>query len=60
MDADHTEVCKFKIAEGDDYEQVSFNLSWLVKSAVKAASKRARIASLSVPSSQSLSEAACT
>ncbi|KAA6414807.1 MAG: hypothetical protein FRX48_01557 [Lasallia pustulata] len=58
MDADHTGVCKFESAEGDDYEQVSFNLVRLVKSAVKAAAERARIASLSVPSSRPLSEAA--
>ncbi|SLM35073.1 P-loop containing nucleoside triphosphate hydrolase [Lasallia pustulata] len=58
MDADHTGVCKFESADGDDYEQVSFNLIRLVKSAVKAAAERARIASLSVPSSRPLSEAA--
>ncbi|KAA6410460.1 MAG: hypothetical protein FRX48_05882 [Lasallia pustulata] len=57
MDADHTGVCKFESAEGDDYEQVSFNLVQLVKSAVKSAAERARIASLSVPSSRPLSEA---
>ena len=60
MDVDHAGVCEFKIAEGDDDEQVSFNLSWLVESAVKAAAERARIALLSVPSSQSLSGAART
>ena len=60
MDADHTRVCKFESAEGDDYEQVSFNLGRLVKSAVKAAAERARIASLSVPSSRPLSGAICT
>ena len=49
MDADHTQICKFESAEGDDYEQVSFNLRRLVKSAVKAAAERACIASLSVP-----------
>ncbi|MCJ1270174.1 hypothetical protein MMC22_010070 [Lobaria immixta] len=59
MDADHTEVCKFESAEGDDYEQVSFNLGRLVKSAVKAAVDRARVASLSAPSLQPLSGAAC-
>ncbi|SLM35514.1 WD40/YVTN repeat-like-containing domain [Lasallia pustulata] len=58
MDADHTGVCKFRSADGDDYEQVSFNLVRLVKSAVKATAERARIASLSVPSSRPLSEAA--
>ncbi|KAA6411567.1 MAG: hypothetical protein FRX48_04847 [Lasallia pustulata] len=58
MDADHTGVCKFESAEGDDYEQVSFNLVRLVKSAVKAVAERACIASLSVPSSRPLSEAA--
>ncbi|SLM38551.1 P-loop containing nucleoside triphosphate hydrolase [Lasallia pustulata] len=58
MDADHTGVCKFESAAGDDYEQVSFNLVRLVKSAVKTAAERARIASLSVPSSRPLSEAA--
>ncbi|SLM33335.1 P-loop containing nucleoside triphosphate hydrolase [Lasallia pustulata] len=57
-DVDHTGVCKFESAEGDDYEQVSFNLVRLVKSAVMAAAERARIASLSVPSSRPLSEAA--
>ncbi|SLM40155.1 P-loop containing nucleoside triphosphate hydrolase [Lasallia pustulata] len=57
MDADHTGVCKFESAEGDDYEQVSFNLVRLVKSAVKSAAERARIASLSVPSSRPLLEA---
>ncbi|SLM39419.1 WD40/YVTN repeat-like-containing domain, partial [Lasallia pustulata] len=60
MDADHTGVCKFESAEGDDYEQVSFNLVRLVKSAVKSAAERACIASLSVPSSRPLSEAALT
>jgi len=60
MDADHTEVCKFASAEEDDYEQVSYNLVRLVKSAVKAAAERACIASLSVPSSRPLYEAACT
>ena len=60
MDANHTGVCKFESAEGDDYEQVSFNLIRLVKSAVQAAAERAHIASLTVPSSQPLSEATCT
>ena len=60
MDADHTEVCKFESAEGDDYQQVSFNLGRLVKSAVKAAVERARIAALSIPSLQPLSGVACT
>ncbi|SLM39418.1 P-loop containing nucleoside triphosphate hydrolase, partial [Lasallia pustulata] len=60
MDADHTGVCKFESAEGDDYEQVSFNLVRLVKSAVKSAAERACIDSLSVPSSRPLSEAALT
>ncbi|KAL9114581.1 MAG: hypothetical protein Q9187_007434, partial [Circinaria calcarea] len=55
LDADHTRVCKFESAEGDDYEQVSFNLGRLVKSAVKAAAERAHIASLSVPPSRPLS-----
>ena len=59
MDANHTGVCKFESAEGDDYEQVSFNLVRLVKSAVKAAAERARIALLNVPLSQPLSEATC-
>ncbi|KAI4134497.1 MAG: hypothetical protein LQ347_001477 [Umbilicaria vellea] len=59
MDADHIGVCKFESAEGDDYEQVSFNLVRLVRSAVKAAAERARLALLSVPSSQALSDAAC-
>ena len=60
MDANHTGICKFESAEGDDYEQVSFNLIWLVKAAVKAAVERARIALLNIPSSQSLLEATCT
>lgn len=60
MDANHTEICKFESAEGDDYEQVSFNLGRLVKSAVKAAVDRAHVASLSIPSLQPLSGAACT
>lgn len=57
MDTDHTGVCRFESAEGDDYEQVSSNLVRLVKSAVKAAAERARITLLSVQSSQTLSEA---
>ena len=60
MDADHAGVCKYASVDGDDYEQVSFNLVRLVKSAVEAVAKRARTASLSVPSSQPLSEPACT
>ena len=60
MDANHSGVCKFESAEGDDYEQVSFNLVRLVKSAVKDAAERARILLLSVPSLQPLSEATCT
>ena len=60
MDADHTGVCKFESAEGDDYELVSFNLVRLVKSAVKTAAEKARIALLSVPSSHPLSRTACT
>ena len=45
-------ICKYADPDGDDYEQVSTNLMWLVKSAVKdVAVKRARIALLSVPSS---------
>lgn len=44
MEADHNGVCKFASAEGDDYEQVSFNLLMLVKSAIKAAAKRAEAA----------------
>lgn len=59
MEADHNGVCKFASAEGNDYEQVSFNLIRLVKSAVKAAAERERIASLSVPSSNPLRESAC-
>ena len=60
MEADHAGVCKYTSADGDDYEQVSFNLVRLVKSAVKAVAERARIAALSVPSSMLLSEPACT
>lgn len=59
MNADHTGVCKFESAEGDDYLQVAFNLKRLVKSAVKATAERARITSLSVLSSRSLPEGAC-
>lgn len=44
MNTDHTRVCKFESAEGDDYEQVIFNLVWLVKSAIKAAAEKARLA----------------
>jgi len=60
MEANHNGVCKFASAEGDDYEQVSFNLVRLVKSAVKAAAERERIASLGIPSSNLLPEPACT
>ena len=60
MDASHTEVCKFESAEGDDYEQVSFNLVRLVKSAVKATAERERMALLSIPPLRRLSEVACT
>ena len=60
MDADHTGVCKFESAEGDDYEQVSFNLVRLVRSAVKAAAEKARVALLSVPSSHPPSRTTCT
>jgi hypothetical protein len=59
MEAYHNGVCKCASAEGDDYEQVSFNLVRLVKSAVKPAAERERIASLSVPSSNPLPEPAC-
>lgn len=54
LDADHSGVCKFDSAEGDDYEQVSYNIGWLVKSALKAAAEPARLASLRVPPSQPL------
>jgi len=60
MEAHHNGVCKFANAEGDDYEQVSFNLVSLVKSAVKAAAERERIASLVTPSSHPRPEPACT
>lgn len=60
MEADHNGVCKFANAEGDDYEQVSFNLVRLVNAAVKAAVERERIASLSTPSSNPFPEPACT
>ena len=60
MEADHNGVCKFVSAEGDDYEQVSFNLIRLVKAAVKAAEERERIASLCIPSSNPIPELACT
>jgi hypothetical protein len=59
MEADHNGVCKFASAEGDDYEQVSFNLVKLVKSAIESAAERARIASLSVPSSKPLPAPPC-
>lgn len=54
MEADHNGICRFASAEGDDYEQVSFNLVKLVKAAIKAASETEHIASLSVPSSNPL------
>jgi hypothetical protein len=60
LDADHNGVCKFASAEGDDYEQVSFNIVKLVKSAIKAVVERERIASLGIPSSNPLTEPACT
>ena len=60
LNADHTGVCKFESAEGDDYELVSFNLVRLVKSAVKAAAEKARITLLSIPLSHPLSGTACT
>jgi hypothetical protein len=59
MEADHNGVCKFASAEGDDYEQVSFNLVRLAKDAIKAA-ERERIASLGTPSSNPIPEPACT
>ena len=59
MDANHTGVCKFASAEGDDYEQVSFNILQLVKSAVKVAEEKARVGSPSVPSLQPLSGVTC-
>jgi hypothetical protein len=40
LETDHSGVCKFASADGDDYEQVSFNLDRLVKSAVKFAAER--------------------
>jgi hypothetical protein len=40
MEADHSGVCKFASAQGDDYEQVSFNIGRLVKSAIRAAEVR--------------------
>ncbi|KAH7336682.1 hypothetical protein BKA65DRAFT_38167 [Rhexocercosporidium sp. MPI-PUGE-AT-0058] len=59
MEADHNSVCKFASAEGDAYEQVSFNLVGLVTSAVAAAAERERIASSRAPSSNVLPQAAC-
>jgi hypothetical protein len=50
VEANHSDVCKFVSAEGDDYEQVSFNIGWLVKSAIRAATERARIAPPGIPS----------
>ena len=60
MDASHTGVYKFENAEGDSYEQVSFNPVRLVESAIKAAAERAHIALLSIPPSLPIPEAACT
>jgi hypothetical protein len=60
MEANHNGVCKFANAEGDDYEQVSFNIVRLVNAAVKAAVERERIASLGIPSSNPFPEPACT
>ena len=60
IETNHNGVCKFASAKGDDYEQVSFNIVRLVKSAVKAAAERERIASLGIPSSNLLPEPVCT
>ena len=59
MDANHTDVCKFSSADGDDYDQVSYNLVRLTKRAVEAVAERKSMASLSVPSANPLSAAAC-
>jgi hypothetical protein len=59
MDADHTSVCNFASAKGNDYEQVSFNLIRLVKSAIKAAAERERITSLGFLPSNPLPKPAC-
>lgn len=55
METDHKGICKFASPDGDDYEQVSFNLIRLVKSAIEAAAQR-HIASLSIMSSNLLPE----
>jgi len=60
MEADHNGICKFASAEGDDYEQVSFNLVRLVNSAIKAAAERERIASLEIQSLNPLPKPTCT
>ncbi|KAH7307931.1 hypothetical protein BKA65DRAFT_543760 [Rhexocercosporidium sp. MPI-PUGE-AT-0058] len=40
MDAHHGDVCRFANADRDDYEQVSFNLIKLVKSAIRASEEQ--------------------
>ncbi|KAH6671182.1 hypothetical protein B0J14DRAFT_595495 [Halenospora varia] len=40
LEADHSGVCKFASADGDDYEYVSSNLVRLVESAVESAAER--------------------
>ena len=49
LDADHSNVCKFKSAEDDNYEQVSGNLVELVKAAREACRERQRLADLMIP-----------
>jgi hypothetical protein len=64
IEADHNGVCKFASVEGDDYEQVSFNLVRLANSAVKAEATAIAemewIASLEIPSSNPVHKPACT
>ena len=52
MDGDHNSICKFARADGDDYEQVSYNLVELVETATKVSIQQQELASLVVPSTE--------
>jgi len=49
LDSDHSHICKFDKADGDDYEQVIDNLVDLVESATKAFEERQRLESMATP-----------
>jgi hypothetical protein len=58
MNADHTTICKFESADGDDYEQVSGNIVILAESATKAFAERQRLARLAAPGTTPVPEPA--